>query len=318
MKVSIGLPFYNNRATLGDAIRSVFSQTFSDWELILVDDGSTDGSLELAQGLCDSRVRVFRDGINRGLPARLNQIAGLARGHYLARMDGDDLMHPERLAHQVEVLDRNKDAELAGTAIFSLDRSGRPRGMRGVAHPDSSPLGVLKGVPLVHATLMARTDWFRLHPYDENRWRAEDHELFVRVVRDLRFEHLNEPLYFVCEEQAGYLQKYLATGKADRAIFRAYGPGLVGWPRTAALCLLSKLKGEIYRMCTHLQMEHLLVRRRNAPLTVGQAAAAMEVIERIRATPVPGLLPAAVGITGQRRQRDQATNGTEVPAPDFR
>src|ERR1035437_115487 len=162
MKVSIGLPFYNNRATLGDAIRSVFSQTFSDWELILVDDGSTDGSLELAQGLCDSRVRVFRDGINRGLPARLNQIAGLARGHYLARMDGDDLMHPERLAHQVEVLDRNKDAELAGTAIFSLDRSGRPRGMRGVAHPDSSPLGVLKGVPLVHATLMARTDWFRL------------------------------------------------------------------------------------------------------------------------------------------------------------
>src|SRR3954468_15780628 len=106
-RVTIGLPFVNSGETLPNAIRSVFAQTYDDWELILCDDGSTDISLEIARSVRDARVRVLSDGKNVGLPCRLNQIAAVARGEMLARMDADDLMHPNRIAAQVALLDRS-------------------------------------------------------------------------------------------------------------------------------------------------------------------------------------------------------------------
>src|SRR4030066_138114 len=95
--VTVGIPFFNNQDTLPDAIRSIFAQSFQDWELLLLDDGSTDGSLQIAQSIDDPRVRVISDGCNRKLPARLNQIIDLARGQYIARMDADDLCGITRL-----------------------------------------------------------------------------------------------------------------------------------------------------------------------------------------------------------------------------
>ena len=90
--LTVGIPFHNNEKTLLDAIRSIFSQTFQDWELILVDDGSTDDSLKLALSVEDPRVRVLpSDDQNRLLAARLNEITQAARGEFIARMDADDL-----------------------------------------------------------------------------------------------------------------------------------------------------------------------------------------------------------------------------------
>src|SRR5688572_8039312 len=107
--VTVGIPFLNGKRTLVDAVRSVFAQTFTDWELILMDDGSTDGSADLVRGIDDPRVRLVSDGVNRGLCDRLNQIASLAQGRYLARMDADDLMHAQRLERQVAYLNRHAD-----------------------------------------------------------------------------------------------------------------------------------------------------------------------------------------------------------------
>jgi glycosyltransferase involved in cell wall biosynthesis len=289
MQVSIGLPFFNNRETLADAVRSVFAQSLRDWELILVDDGSTDGSLALARSIRDPRARVYSDGVNQGLASRLNQIASLARGRYLARLDGDDMMHPERLERQVAILDGNSSADLTGTAMYSLDRSDRPRGIQGLAKPDIRPVAVLTRALLLHATITGRTEWFLRNPYDEALRRTEDRELFIRTFRDLTFVHLAEPLYFCREEQSVRLAKYLASCREARSIFHQYAPELVGRPRTIALCLASLLKGEIYRLCTHAHCEQLLVRRRNSPLSSERARAASETIERIRSTHVPGL-----------------------------
>jgi glycosyltransferase involved in cell wall biosynthesis len=289
IQVSIGLPFFNNQKTLSDAIRSVFAQTMCDWELILVDDGSTDGSLVLAQGIHDPRVRVVRDGVNRGLSSRLNQIAALARGRYVARLDGDDMMHPERLERQIAALESNPRADMVGTAMYSMDRSDRPRGIQGLARGDTRPIAVLTRALLLHATITGRTEWFRRHPYDESRRRSEDRELFIRTYRKLSFVHLAEALYFCREDLSLRLDKYLASCREDRSIFRQYGPALVGRPRTAALCLASWLKGEIYRLSIQLHAEQYLVRRRSAPLAEEQARAAAETIERIRSTPAPGL-----------------------------
>jgi glycosyltransferase involved in cell wall biosynthesis len=289
IQVSIGLPFFSNQKTLADAIRSVFAQTLWDWELILVDDGSTDGSLALARSIRDPRVRLVSDGMNRGLASRLNQIAGLARGRYLARLDGDDMMHPDRLARQIAALESNPGVDMAGTAMYSLDRSDRPRGIQGRTRPDTRPIAVLTHALLLHATITARTEWFRRNPYDESRRRTEDRELFIRTFRNLSFVHLADALYFCREELSVRLDKYLASGQETRSLFRQYGPEMVGRPRATALCLASRLKGEIYRLCMHLHAEQYLVRRRSTPLTEEQTRVAAGIIERIRSTPVPGL-----------------------------
>ena len=289
MKTSIGLPFYNAETTLADAIKSVFAQTVEDWELILMDDGSTDRSLEVARSVRDPRVRVHRHCNNQGLSVRLNEIAQLARAPYLARMDADDMMHPERLAKQLEVLDKNAEVDFVASAIYSLDRSDRPRGKRGVRTPDLTPIGVLKQCPFIHPTITARTDWFRRNPYRERCRRSEDRELYVRTFRDLSWAHLTEPLYFCREERSVRLGKYLGSCRDDRMMFLEYGPSLVGWPRTAALWLSSGAKGEVYRVVCAAGLEHLLVRRRNEPVTEEEARVAMQVLDRIAGVFVPGL-----------------------------
>src|SRR5947209_20480458 len=90
-ELSIGLPSFNAGRFLREAVQSIFAQTFTDWELIIVDDGSSDGSFSTLAHINDTRVRVYSDAQHRGLAARLNEIAGLARGKYIGRMDADDL-----------------------------------------------------------------------------------------------------------------------------------------------------------------------------------------------------------------------------------
>ena len=91
MAITIGIPFYNAEAYLADAIRSVFAQTYEDWELILIDDGSTDNSLAIARSVDDPRVRVYSDGKNKKLASRLNELTQLATYEFIARMDADDV-----------------------------------------------------------------------------------------------------------------------------------------------------------------------------------------------------------------------------------
>ena len=110
--VSIVIPFYNNETTLLDAVKSVFCQTYKNWELILLNDGSTDKSLEIANNINDNRVKVISDGVNRGLVYRLNQSPSLVNGQFIARMDGDDMMHPQRLEKQMNLFFLNPNLEI--------------------------------------------------------------------------------------------------------------------------------------------------------------------------------------------------------------
>src|SRR5271157_2334580 len=93
--VSIGMPVYNCARTLDIAIRSIVKQTFPNWELLLIDDGSADETVGICRSFCDPRVQVIADGAHKGLVARLNQAIDLSRGRYFARMDGDDVCYPE-------------------------------------------------------------------------------------------------------------------------------------------------------------------------------------------------------------------------------
>ena len=156
MPVSIGIPFFNPGQAFEPAVRSVFAQTFTDWELFLVDDGSTDGSLERARAITDSRVTVVTDGANRGLCERLNQIARLARHDLLCRMDADDVMHPARLAQQVDWMRRNPDVDVLGAQAITIDDAERATGVLGVPFDESRvEREALARSLLVHVTVMA-------------------------------------------------------------------------------------------------------------------------------------------------------------------
>lgn len=287
--VTIGIPFLNARRYLADAMRSVFAQTHTKWELLLLDDGSTDGSLDVVRPIDDPRVRVLSDGTNRGLCARLNQIANLAQGKYLARMDADDLMHPERIARQLDFLERNRNVDVVDTATYTVDDDLSPLGIRGERPLDCSPESVLRHGLLIHPTIMGRTDWFRKHPYDAVYVRAEDRELWCRTCTTTTFTRLCEPLFFYREGLGGNLRNYLNTEVTVRHILRTYGPPLIGGWRTNVLAAQSHLKSWSYRLMTALGMQGRIIRRRNRPLEAGEMQAARTILMAITQTHVPGL-----------------------------
>lgn len=288
MKVTIGLPVYNAGPYLLGALRSIFAQTYQDWELIIVDDGSTDGSLEIAQAVQDRRVSVHSDGANRGLIYRLNQIVRLAHCDLLARMDADDLMHPQRLARQVRLLEAQPEVDLVDTAMCSIDLENRPVGVRGLDEICARPATALARAILLHASVVGRTAWFQRHPYDPEYVRAEDHELWYRTVSRSHFARIREPLYFYRESMTS-VASYLQSHRSVEKIYRRHGPAEVGWLRTATLVAASRVKGWTYRMFSALGLREWLIALRNRPLLAEEAAAAQAAISEIMATAVPAL-----------------------------
>ena len=185
-KVSVILPAYNGEALIYDAIQSVLAQTMDDFELIVLDDGSSDNTLRLLQKLSDRRLRVYHHS-NIGLPATLNRGISLARGRYIARLDHDDLMMPTRLEMQARYLDAHPEVALLGTAaqIFV----GSQPSERYHRHPASNKalrLRLLFDNPFVHASVMFRRDVIMAiggYCTDKSRLPPEDYELWSRVAR---------------------------------------------------------------------------------------------------------------------------------------
>lgn len=126
-KVTVLLPVHNGGAYLDEAVRSVFGQTFADFELLAIDDGSTDGSGEVLRRYRDPRLRLVENGRNLGLVETLNRGLTLSRGEYVARMDSDDVSLPERLARQIGFLDAHPDIGVLGSGGELIDGEGRTR-----------------------------------------------------------------------------------------------------------------------------------------------------------------------------------------------
>jgi glycosyltransferase involved in cell wall biosynthesis len=193
--ISIGMPVYNSARTVELAVRSIFNQTFENWELIAVDDGSDDGTLEILRGFRDPRIRVVEGGSNRGLPARLNQAVALSRGQLFARMDGDDISYPERLAVQWDYLRRIPKIDLLAASAVVFTSDGSPKGVRRgpIAHSQLCARQWIS-IRMVHPTWLGRIEWFRANPYDENAVRMEDYELLLRTHKTSCFASLPQIL----------------------------------------------------------------------------------------------------------------------------
>lgn len=299
MRVTVEIPFCNNAGTLADTIRSVFAQTFQDWELILIDDGSTDCSLAIAKSVTDPRVRVIENSDNRGVAARLNQMAPLAQGEYVARMDADDVMHPDRLSQQVEYMDSHPEVDVLGTAMYTIDGRNLVSGMRGAGGMTATPADIVR-TNLCHPTVMARAEWFRKNRYDELFLRSQDHELWCRTCLTSRFARLEIPTLFYRENHrnpARYLKAYLRSARFNRIIYRAYGPAILGRFATTMLIAQTYAKCATYAIATAVGLQSAMVRkiRRGVTLDDPQLAEAQSVLDETLHVHVPGLDELASG-----------------------
>lgn len=224
--ISIGIPFFNAVAYLEDAIKSVLAQTFQEWELILVDDGSSDGSLDIAKKYeqLDSRVRVISDGLNKKLPTRLNEIIKEAKFDYIARMDADDIMHPQRLEKQLSFLEDNKKYDLVSSGLISIDNQNEVKGFRCVSQLYDNFSKPSLSYPVVHPSVMARKSWYLRNQYSERYPRAEDFELWTRSIinNDFRMAVLPDLLLYYREEGNLSRDKIIKSYKDLLKIYKSY------------------------------------------------------------------------------------------------
>ncbi len=214
-RISVILPFRNAARTLRAAVESILAQTCDDLLLIAIDDGSTDGSLELMRNVSDGRLVVLSDGASRGLPARLNEAIGVAtRRHspeFIARMDADDIAHPERFAAQMALMEADSTIDLVGCGIVVLEGHERIAGCR---RPPSEHETICRSpfrrFPLFHPTWFGRRAWFERHPYDELARRSQDYQLLREAYTSSRFANLPR-LLLAYDETERHLRKAVSS-----------------------------------------------------------------------------------------------------------
>lgn len=277
--VTIAIPFFDEERRLADAIRSVLAQTERDFELLLIDDGSRDGSLEIARSFRDARIKVFSDGARQRLPARLNEIAKRARGELVARMDADDVCHPDRLRQQLAMLRENPEIDAVGTWIGLVDADGDVLGVTETASLPATPQAALERGILAHASMVARRKWLLSNPYDETLTRTEDRDLWCRTVVASRFGVVPRPLYVVrLEGGAGFVGDYVEAQRQNRAIFRKHGPRIVGRKRTLRLVAESHAKALVMRVAHATKTTRRVLQRRGRLPTADEQAMVLEAL----------------------------------------
>lgn len=224
MKVTIAIPFYNAEPYLKLAITSVLNQSFQDFELILIDDGSTDNSLEIARRFENDKVIVLSDSKNKGLPTRLNEIVDLANGDYIARMDADDFISKDRLQKQYDFLEKNTDVDIVSTGVCSIDNNNKVIAYRLPRKVKSLNFNIHDGIngatDIAHATIMARKSWCCRNRYNESARLMEDYQLWIEAIanKDLNVGFINEPLYFYREESSINYKKLIKAYRNQKLL----------------------------------------------------------------------------------------------------
>ena len=197
--VSVVMSVFNGEPFLAEAIESILNQTFRDFEFIIIDDGSTDGTAEILSRYekLDARVLVHHQA-NQGQVPSLNTGCRLARGRYIARIDADDIALPERFQRQIDFLEHNPQVALVGSWVDFIDASRRP--LPAVQFPSDDKiirewLFELRHVPFSHPTWLLRADAFRaVNGYRTAFAPAEDYDFLVRIAERWQVGNLPIPL----------------------------------------------------------------------------------------------------------------------------
>ena len=192
-RITVLMPVYNCELYIKEAIDSILNQSFSDFEFIIIDDASSDSTVSIIKAYDDPRIQLIVKQQNSGYTNSLNYGLSIAKGEYIARMDGDDISFSERFEKQIAFLDKNPDVVLCGTffKIIGMDKIiVVPEG-----HEDIK-LAMLKDCCIGHPTVMMRRETLERHAliYDVNKEPAEDYDLWTRILVVGKLHNLQEAL----------------------------------------------------------------------------------------------------------------------------
>jgi glycosyltransferase involved in cell wall biosynthesis len=214
--VTVLMPVHNSEAFVVDAIESILGQTFRDFEFLIIDDGSTDRSVEIVEGYADSRIRLVCNDHQLELVRTLNRGLDLAQGKYVARMDADDISLPERLERQVDFMETNPDVGICGTWLVTMgDREG------GIwSYPEGAEeirCRLLFHAPIGHPTVCMRREMLVRHGlrFDEGYPHAEDYEFWIRASGAFPLANLDSVLLRHRIHAGSVSQKYRGAQEAN-------------------------------------------------------------------------------------------------------
>lgn len=184
-EISVIMSVYNGEAYLEEAIESIRNQTFPNWELVVINDCSTDATGEMLAAFAakDERIRVHTNAVNLKLPASLNKAISLCRGKYIARMDADDISLPDRLEKQYRFMEANKDVMLSSCRFLTVKNGVYASGgAGGRCDPEAIRAMLLVSNPILHPGVIARAQVMQQFGYDTTLTCTEDLDLWTRLA----------------------------------------------------------------------------------------------------------------------------------------
>ena len=237
-RVSVVMPVYNGEEYVGQAIESILSQTYGDFEFIIIDDGSTDHSLEIIKTYNDLRIVLICNETNLKLIPTLNKGFNLAKGEYIARMDADDISLPGRLARQVEFMDGSPAIGVCGTWAELFGDCGQSF-WRFADQPDAVKCMLLFGCCIVHPSVMIRKKSIETgFSYSDEYPHGEDYALWVHMAQKYNIANIPEVLFKYRKTASQVSSKYAGEQRATTLKVQREQINALGIEPTEQECLL--------------------------------------------------------------------------------
>ncbi len=199
--ISVILPVFNAESYISESVSSILSQTFNDFELIIINDGSTDNSESIILSFNDERIKYYRNDKNRGLIYTLNRGLKLSKGKYIARMDADDICNPNRFEEQISFLQNHIDIGVVGSEaiIFQGEYKDCPKNKCGYFHKPKTDKEIKAKLfvdnPIIHPTVLIRKEILeKTNGYNSNFYQVEDLALWIELSKNTKFYNIPNPL----------------------------------------------------------------------------------------------------------------------------
>lgn len=278
--ISIVIPCYNDHAGLALCLASMKMQTFQEYEVIVVDDGSVKPLKYIVDALNDSRFRCIRLQTNSG--RGYARVVGLnnAIGDYICLQDADDWSLPRRLERQYEHLKANPFCDLVGCGAIVVGENEEVVGMRGMGNYVAKGDGGITALKIIHASILAKREFFEKNSYDCSFTTAEDYPFLVKALRNCYYTNLDELHYVYREIQSQSLSKRAASFRAEMCAIKSFV--WLGFLQKLKLRLCAVLRMGGYVMISLVGLQSWMVKRRSLPIGKTDEMYYMQERERLK------------------------------------
>lgn len=262
--ITVAMPVYNNEKTVATTIKSVLKQTYKNWELVIIDDASTDNSIDVISSFKDKRIKLIRHKKNKHIAKSLNEIIKIAKGEYFARIDGDDYCYPNRFETQINYLKNHPDVDLIGSDLLIVNKHGELLGKRTYNNLISNPYS---NIYIAHPTFFGKTSFFQKYKYHCPPVTAQDQDLLFRSYTKSKFAKIDQIL--VCYQETLSLKK-IVRARFDLMKSRFLNKGINFGLFTLFINQMLKIIYESFAIFTGLNYK--MLRHRARPISKKEKA----------------------------------------------